>query len=267
MRSSDPADSDFEALRRQMQEVAALSHDDPERVAVVERVGQLGGDLEDEWLELLQFDEELRVQLARPVAPPDLRRRLLVIPDQQTQAVGAPANWRRLWGRLAMAASFLLVGLTVLLLLLTSRPGGGDPTEFADLMVTAHQSQPELALVTDDWEMVRASFADQMPFDPIRPQTPPEWELLGARLTALGGHNVIYTRWSDGERTYSLSVYCAEQFGLPRHFDPKLVHPKFAAPDPDCRVVLWADRHCDYALVITGPLEDSSARDLIRRAA
>lgn len=266
MRFSDPADSSLGALRRQMHEVAALSHDDPERVAFVERVGQLGGELEHEWLELLQFDEELRVKLARPVAPPDLRRRLLIIPDQQSPGLEVPANWRHLWGRLAVAASLLVVGLAALLLL-TSRPGGGDLTEFANLMVTAHQSQPELTLVTEDWGMVRTSFADQMPFDPIRPETPPEWELLGASLTALGGHNVIYTRWSDGERTYSLSVYCAEQFGLPRHFDPKLVQPEFAAPDPDCRVVLWSDSHCDYALVITGPLEDSSAQNLIRRAA
>lgn len=266
MSSSHLNNVDRKALRRRMHEVAALSHDDPERVAVVERIGQIGGDVEREWFELLQFDEELRVQLSRPSAPPDLRRRLLMIPDEQAEAARPRAGRLRSWSRLAIAASFLVAALATLFLF-TSRHDRDGLAEFANLMATAHQSQPELALVTDDWDMVRASYADQMPFDPLRPETPAEWELVGARLTSLGGQNVLYTRWSDRGRTYSLSVYCAAQFDLPRQFDPRVLHPEFRDPDPDCRVILWADGHCDYALVITGPLEDTSQDDLLRLVA
>jgi hypothetical protein len=249
-----------------MHDVAVLPHDDPERVAVVEYIGQVGGDAEREWLELLHFDEELRVQLARPVTPTDLRRRLLMIPDQQTGAVRPRVGWLRSWGRRAIAALFLVVGLTTLFLL-TSRPDRDGLTEFANLMMAAHESQPELSLVTDDWEVVRTSLGNQMPFDPVRPDTPAEWTLLGARVTSLNGRNILYTRWSDGEYTYSLNVYCAGDFDLPRQLDRKVLLPKLAGHEPHCRIVVWAEDHCDYALVFDNPAERSPSGDSRRRAA
>lgn len=75
-----------EEFRRRMAEAALLPPEHPVRLAVVARVAAADGEIEDEWMRLVQDDERLRVELARVRPPPDLHRRLLTIPAQQPHA-------------------------------------------------------------------------------------------------------------------------------------------------------------------------------------
>ena len=57
-------------VRRRMSEAMLLPPDHPLRQAVVEHVAAADGPLEREWLELVQEDERMRVELARVKPPP-----------------------------------------------------------------------------------------------------------------------------------------------------------------------------------------------------
>ncbi len=105
-----------EEVRRRMSEAVLLPPSDPLRQSVVERVAATDGPLEREWLELVQDDERLRVELARVKPPrPDLHRRLLDIPAQaQPNAVMSGMRW---WIAAAVGAVVIAVVVIVLALM------------------------------------------------------------------------------------------------------------------------------------------------------
>lgn len=101
-------------VRRRMSEAALLPPEHPLRQAVVEHVAATDGSLEQEWLELVQEDERLRVELARvKPPPPGLHQRLMEIPLQARPS--SPAGRFR-WAIAAMIAAAALA-LAVLVLL------------------------------------------------------------------------------------------------------------------------------------------------------
>ncbi len=252
MNSHISSEAYLQELRNRMEEVAALPSNHPDRLAMLEHISRIGGSIEAEWLALLRFDEELRIQLSRVVVPSGMRSRLLEIPrrasgHRRVRLLGPFLELLLGPRRLAVAAS---LGVIVFLALAVAAWKNDNLHEFAALAVAAHASQPELALVTDDWELVRASYREQMPIDPLRPKPPSHWTLIGARLTNFDDRAVLYSRWTDGDRTYSLSVYCAEQFRLPRQSEQRELIPRLLGEESGRRVVFWSDRHCDYVLVV-----------------
>ncbi len=105
-----------EEVRRRMSEAVLLPPSDPLRQSVVERVAATDGALEREWLELVQEDERLRVELARVKPPrPDLHRRLLDIPAQAQPS--ATVSSMKLWVAAAIGAAVVAVVLIVLALM------------------------------------------------------------------------------------------------------------------------------------------------------
>ncbi|HEV2294852.1 MAG TPA: hypothetical protein VGR35_13450 [Tepidisphaeraceae bacterium] len=102
---------EHEDVRTRMPEAALLPPSHPLRQAIVEHIAATDGPLEREWLDLVQEDERLRVELARMKPPsPDLHRRLMEIPVQsQPDSLITRSRW---W---IIAAVILIVVLIVLL--------------------------------------------------------------------------------------------------------------------------------------------------------
>lgn len=97
-------------IRRRMSEAVLLPPSDPLRQSVVERVAAADGALEREWLELVQEDERLRVELARVrPPPPDLHRRLLDIPAQAQP--NAPVSGTRWWVAAVVVGAVILAAI------------------------------------------------------------------------------------------------------------------------------------------------------------
>ena len=93
-----------------------LPPEHPLRQAVVEHVASVDGPLEHEWLELVQEDERLRVELVRvKPPPPGLRQRLMEIPLQAQPT--SPVGRSRWWTAGIIVAAALVLAVVVLLAL------------------------------------------------------------------------------------------------------------------------------------------------------
>lgn len=235
-------------LRRRMEDVALFPPEDPQRQAVMQEISAIDGSLEQEWLELLQDNERLRLELARVEAPAGLEERLLAIPGQHPHR----SFWRfrtRRW-MLAVAALVALVIGASMFALLSSQRSGHAAQAFASLVANHHEAQPALSVSTGDWKVVEASFAGNFPLPIQRPSLDPSLRLEGGRLATLDGQEVLYTRWADGGTNYSLYQFCAKNFGLTHPLEKQSVLPRPSGSDPRCRVIIWSEDHCDYALVV-----------------
>ena len=88
------------SLRRLMYEAALLAPNHPQRREIEEIVAQTGEWAEKEWLELLRYDERLRIELQKTPVPNDLEDRLMDIPHE------VPRRRRAFtWPRMLAAAS------------------------------------------------------------------------------------------------------------------------------------------------------------------
>jgi len=86
-------DQNPEQLRRAMAEAVALPTDDPARREVLARVREAGDWAQAEWVELVESDERLRMQLSRVEVPEGLARRLLAASaEEREQLLQAPAD-------------------------------------------------------------------------------------------------------------------------------------------------------------------------------
>ncbi len=104
---------ELQDIRQRMPEAVLLPPEHPLRQAVVEQVAATDGPLEREWLELVQEDERMRVELARVKPPsPDLHRRLMDIPAQ-TQPVPRSRTGR--WWLVVVVAAVLIIAMAVVL--------------------------------------------------------------------------------------------------------------------------------------------------------
>lgn len=235
-------------LRRRMEDVALFPPEDPQRQAVMQEISAIDGPLEQEWLQLLEDNERLRLELARVEAPAGLEQRLLAIARQHPR--------RRLWRFrtprwiFAVAAVVALVVGSSIFALLNGQRSSRALQAFASLAANHHEAQPALSVSTEDWKVVEASFAGKFPLPIQRPSLDPDLRLQGGRLATLDGQQVLYTRWTDRGTTHSLYQFCAKSFGLRHPLDRMTVLPRAGASEPRCRVIIWSEDHCDYAMVV-----------------
>jgi hypothetical protein len=252
--------NDIDMLRRRMEEAAILPSDDPQRQKLVFEIAGAGGPLEREWLDLLKSDERLRLELARVPVPAGLEERLLAIPANATR----PSFW-------SMHRVRWLTGIAAVIALLAGLIVGAQRyqhsramSRLAALFVTSHESRPELAVVSADWNTVAAQLKDAVPFIIDRPTLEPNLRLIGAATTTLDGNKVFYTRWTSGGRTYSLYQFCASDFGLLQgELRRQTFRSQFSRPGAVCKAVIWSERYCDYALVYDDENQTSPAPDRI----
>ncbi len=240
---------EIEQLRRRMGEVAALPHEDAKRLAVVRQISQVEGPLEQEWLELLREDERMRLELARVTPPPDLEQRLLAIPQQ----IKPRTRWLLRTSRWVSALAAVLViglalwGVTAMKNHRLSRTLG----DIATLAMASHETQPDLAVASSDWQVVRTALDGSLYFPIDRPKLDPSFKLLGGKVVKLAGASMVYTRWESAGRTYSLYQFCGKDFGINAPVARQEISPR-PSPKARCNVIVWTEDHCDYALVIDG---------------
>lgn len=239
-----------EMLRKRMGEVAALPPDHPDRQAIVVQISTIGGDLEREWLVLLQFDEQLRLDLARVPVPADLQEKLLKIPSNAVRSQGRIFRNRRV---LALAAAVLLA-LGIWAAVVVSR--GNQPravANVASLVAAEHELQPVLSVTSPRANVVSASLQQQVAYPVVIPQLPHDPQLIGGTVLNLDGHKVVYTRWNNGKELCSLYQFCGPDFGV-RHFAQRQkLEPAPGQSGHRCSVFMWTEGHCDYALVMESP--------------
>ncbi len=253
-------DEQVAQLRWRMGEAAALPHDDPQRVDVVREISRTGGSLEREWLEFVCEDERLRLELARVEPPADLQQRLLAI---SREARSRP-RWFRHASRwlYAMAALVLLGLMTWGTVSYQSRARvARSRDQVATLTMACHESEPQLSIVTSDWQEIWSATHMAVHYPVDRPKLDPSFQLIGGKVVTLGGSKMIYTRWQKAGRTYSLHQLCGKEFGLPRAIARQEVRPN-SLSNPRCRVIVWTENHCDYALVFAADSEQPTVEQL-----
>ncbi len=250
---------ELEQLRRRMEEVAALPHEAPQRQAIVRQISQIDGGLEQEWLELVREDERLRLELSRVDPPQDLSQRLLAIPEQSRPR----RRWlflpRSLWVPAVAAVLVVAVGVWAIV---TTRSHQHQRTldDIAALTMASHETQPQLAITTGDWDTVKASVRGDLYFPVDRPKLDPSFKLIGGRVVKLAGASMVYTRWQSGGKFYSLYQFCGKEFGLNAPV-PRQVIKRRLTPKTRCKVTVWTEDHCDYALVADGDTPPARAGD------
>lgn len=236
-----------EQLRRRMEEAAALPHEAPQRLAIVREISQIDVSLEQEWLELIREDERLRLELARVQPAPDLAQRLLAIPDQSRPRRRWPSPPKSLWLS-AVAAMLIVAGTAVFVMTSRSHRFQRRLDDIATLTMASHDTQPQLAITTDDWNAVKASVQTALYYPVDRPKLDPSFKLIGGGIVKLAGASMMYTRWERGGKLYSLYQFCGKEFGLHAPLARQVIERKLT-PKTRCNVTVWTEGHCDYALV------------------
>lgn len=254
-------DEQVAQLRRRMGEAAALPHDDPQRLDVVREIGRSRGPLEREWLELVREDERLRLELARVEPPAHLQQRLLAI----SREARSGQRWFRRASRwlYAAAAALVLAGfMTWGTLAYQSRARvARSLDQVATLTMACHESEPQLSIVTSDWQDIWSATHTAVHYPVDRPMLDPAFQLMGGKVMTLGGSKMIYTRWQKDGRVYSLHQLCGKEFGLPLGIPRQEVRPG-SLSKARCRVIVWTENHCDYALVFAADSEQPTAEQL-----
>ena len=231
-----------------MSEAAILSPEAPQRRAVEAEIAREGEWAESEWMELLQLDEHLRIELQRVDAPAGLEEKLLAIPSESAKS--AP----RLRWAVAAAAAVLLVIAGSALFFLNDREASVNRriANIGRIIIEDHAAgagEAPLAIETDDISALFAGMEDYVGFTPRSPELPPEYRLTGGRACVLAGRRVIYTRWIKDGREYSLCMFCPDDFGLPNEFPKQAVA---GGADKEYKALVWARNGCAFALVEEG---------------
>ena len=105
-----------------------------------------------------------------------------------------------------------------------------------------------------------------VPYAVDRPKLDPSFKLVGGKVVSLGGRTMIYTRWRRGGTTYSLHQFCGKEFALNRPVARREVTPS-SLPNAPCRIIIWTENHCDYALVSAADAEQVRLAHALRRSA
>lgn len=236
-----------ESLHERMARAAALGPDHPLRHAITVEIAQADEPTQRDWLDLLRDDERLRLNLHRVEIPASLATALDGIPDQAPVAGRIGRSFRR-HAPLALAAMVLLaLGLTVALSL-PGRMFDRTTQRIARAAMTTHAAQPVLTVRTDDPDQLIARLADHMHIA-LRMPNMEGFALVGGAVSQIDGKHVLLSRWTRDGRSYSLYQFCSKDFGLSDDFDRRILCP-FAGENPDdpCRVIVWTEGHCAYAL-------------------
>ncbi len=234
-------------LTERMEHAAALPPEHPVRYALTVELARADAETQRQWLDLLRDDERLRLNMHRVDAPASLSNALEEIPDQ------APTAGRIGWSilrraSLALAAAVLLaVGLTITV---NVPDWTFDHTtrRIAAAAMTTHTVRPQLTVQTASSEQLVERFNEHLHFKPRLPAME-GFTLVGGAISQIEGRPVLLSRWTRDGRSYSLYQFCNKDFDLSNDFDRTILCP-FAGEKPGdpCRVILWTEGHCAYAL-------------------
>jgi hypothetical protein len=244
-----------------MEEAALLPPESPLRQRVEEEVARAGPWAETEWLDLLRFDERMRIALRQMEVSAGLKDRLLAIPH-----VAQPAralSWSRAAvaaaGALTLAAAGWMAGRAP-----PSRPEAGPPAAsgrlpaeadralhtLALLAMQEHMNESDLVVRTGRADELRDALGAHLPFPVHVPDLGPGYALLGGRPCHLGGHLVALTLWRAPAGTVSLYQFRSADFDLAAIPGPRLVRPHGpAAGHRPCEVRFWTEGDRGFALV------------------
>ncbi len=232
-----------ELLRQRMGEVAALSPDNPLRLAVMAEVTAAGAWAEAEWLSLQRFDEDVRMALRHGEVPGGLADRLKRMPDEaplRSPWVGRITRWA---GPLAAA---LAIGVTVWVV---NTGHAYTVDQIAELAVDNHLRHSYVQAMTHDPHEVELKFANTVDWPVDVPDLSGEfgYELQGARVCRFAGHTVLCTHWMHAGRLHVLYQFCPSDFRMPMALGDS-THTVERADAYDVRV--WSEPNgCAYVLV------------------
>ncbi|MCH8210228.1 MAG: hypothetical protein IIB99_02535 [Planctomycetes bacterium] len=235
-------------LRRRMEDAASLPPDDPSRQEVLRRIEEAGTWAEQQWLELLMENEQVRLALRHIQPPQGLEEELLLIPSPTV-----PRRWftrTRLLSR-SVAATYLLLAVGFGLIWLQHRPPLSEATQhLAMLAIRDHVKRPELTVQSTDRSEIEARLKPLAAFPISIPTLNSGYELVGGRVCKFDSRPIISTRWQYRGRDHSLYQVRLGDFDLPREFVPQVVTAPSIPPNPGAhRVVIWSDGQCAFALV------------------
>lgn len=235
-------------LRRSMSEAAVLSRGDPQRQAIEAEIAREGDGAEQEWLDLLREDEQMRLELQRVPLISGLEERLLAIPDEIQRPRRLAMRW---WMSGAVAALLALaVGIGLIHHLRRTSAFSERIQRIAFLAMDDHISAHPLVIETSDRSAMKEHLSARVHFPIKMPALPAEFELLGGRKCSIGAQVVAYTRWRRRQRDYSLFQFCPKNFDLPDAFPRRIITRKESGVVGEpCEVLIWAENGCAYAIV------------------
>lgn len=243
-------------LRRRMDEVCLLGPEHPDHQEVLTEVAKAGDWAKQEWLNLHQENEHLRIALCEVALPGGLDPRLMEIPATLKQC----ANPFRLRQSLvaAIAAMLMIAGLiAVILNWPDAAPVEDSMRHVASLVADDHSSHPELTFKASDPSRITAMLEPNAPF-PVRLGIPLKGaNLVGGRICKFKEGPLVLTRWQTGGQEISMYQLRCADFGLPPNQPQRELNPTFADERPvSCRVTLWTDDQFAYAMVADVVTED-----------
>lgn len=245
--------SQIQSLRQRMGEAASLPHDDPQREAIVNEIAAAGDWAAREWLDILQTDEHLKLELRRVEMPHDLHDRLMAIPDQ-SMVIPPDRLWttRLLRVSALAAAAVLLIAVTFFVTAYDSLDSRYDHLASLAMVNYAHEIDNRFHI--DDPREMQIQLASTVPQIPVAvPERVPHLEvearLSGGRMCHLGDHTVVCTEWIHDEQRYALYQFNQDDFDLPQ----QLAKRDIVIDRPDGihgQVTIWAGPDGNaYALV------------------
>jgi hypothetical protein len=265
---------DDKDLILEMNEIAALSPNDPRRVALESGLAQGSDAVAQQWSELQAENDTLRKNLPIVDVPGDLQSRLLAISiDEKPVGNAAPENfdtgnsntgnttqrnvpakskWLR-WSGL-VAAAVLLVAAGALFW--SQNQSSARMRTVALLAINNHLNHLHLENhgVEDQSSGRRdleRTLTSLVKFDVTVPELGDELQLAGGRKCKLGTHPVAFTLWRDSSGDYSLFQFQPDRFGLPDSIEPTLVRStQPAGVEHTCGAWIWTEHGRGY--VFTG---------------
>lgn len=209
-------------------EVACLPAGDPHRDALLRQLEGAPPKERQRWEEELALSDRLREELGRVDVPANLQARLLAVPAAEMQLVGEKAvvskPTRRVFGMPPRAAAGLVIvaGLAAAYLF-TRKPAAPERLDaavaksLAALAVQHHATPP--AVVSADPEKVKQSLeASGLDVPVIMLAPEPGTTLEGGGTCNFGGVKAAFTRWKNGDSTYTLYEFNGRKLGAPGIF-------------------------------------------------
>jgi len=265
---------DDKDLILEVNEIAALSPNDPRRVALESGLAQGSDAVAQQWSELQAENDTLRKNLPIVDVPGDLQSRLLAISiDEKPVGNAAPENfdtgnsntgnttqrnvpakskWLR-WSGL-VAAAVLLVAAGALFW--SQNQSSARMRTVALLAINNHLNHLHLENhgVEDQSSGRRdleRTLTSLVKFDVTVPELGDELHLAGGRKCKFGTHPVAFTLWRDSSGDYSLFQFQPDRFGLPDSIEPTLVRStQPAGVEHTCGAWIWTEHGRGY--VFTG---------------
>ncbi|MBW7998352.1 MAG: hypothetical protein FVQ81_17630 [Candidatus Glassbacteria bacterium] len=245
-----------EILRRRMLEASMLPPDDPLRSELEAELAAEGDWARGEWLELLEENERIRLELLNVRVPEKLAGGLMQI--SAGSGTGFAAR--------TFASPVLRIAATVLLMigfgggaLFFMRDNARTDRQIeliAELALESYVHDHDVSVITLDPGYLERNLEGTVPFQVKMPVVQSDLSLIGGRSSSLGAYPAVYTRWSHqaGQQSRCAIIqFRSKDFGLPESAAKEVVQSSNvncpSTLDKDCNVVVWSEGGNGYALV------------------